>query len=197
MINIVNLTRTPPPIVAAVPPLPPAPLYSQDTSPKHSIICLRRTFPSNHGSNTSIPKLLSWLDLMQHNTSQVFKQLVQGCAAVEYAGSARVERLGQGQPGETGLSHYSPPQPIYSCYILQLQLHYSTVATTYYIPSCKSLLPPLLNTMPNTMLNTVQQLPLLLKQTHTCAAVLHYPLNLINLTPLDSTNACYITRNVH
>ena len=59
MINIVNLTRTPPPIVAAVPPLPPAPLYSQDTSPKHSIICLRRTIPSNHGSNTSIPKLLS------------------------------------------------------------------------------------------------------------------------------------------
>ena len=132
MINIVNLTRTPPPIVAAVPPLPPAPLYSQDTSPKHSIICLRRTIPSNHGSNTSIPKLLSWLNIMQHNTTEVFKQLVQGCAVEEYTGSARVERLGQGQPGETGLSHYSPPQPIYSCYMLQLQLHYSTVATTNY-----------------------------------------------------------------
>ena len=137
MINIVNLTRTPPPIVAAVPPLPPAPLYSQDTSPKHSIICLRRTIPSNHGSNTSIPKLLSWLDIMQHNTTEVFKQPVQGCAAVEYAGSARVERLGQGQPGETGLSHYSPPPSIYSCYICTtsssttLLLNQSTLATYF------------------------------------------------------------------
>ena len=164
MINIVNLTRTPPPIVAAVPPLPPAPLYSQDTSPKHSIICLHRTIPSYHVSNTNIPKttLLTRSHATQHHS--VFRQLLQGCAAVEYAGSARVECLGQGQPGETGLSHYSPPPSIYSCYICTtsssttLLLNQSTLATYCNYNYTTQQWPQQITTLPSS-LHEHQRLP--------------------------------------
>ena len=79
MINIVDLARTPPPIVPAV-LLPPAPLYSQDTSPKHSIICLYHTTPHHpikYPSNASIPKLLFSLNIRGQDMKQILKQIVE------------------------------------------------------------------------------------------------------------------------
>ena len=79
MINIVELAiRTPPPPIVAAVSTPEAPLYSQDTSPKHSIICLYHTdsirFRLKHKRPTNYS---SSLHIKQHDIAHMSKQLVQ------------------------------------------------------------------------------------------------------------------------